>query len=273
MSERIKSVGYPLITLALILGIWVFASVGRHVPDYLLPSPAAVLSALYQGYVVGTMWPHLGYTLESTVIGYVIGCGIAIVMGALLAESITFERFVYPYIVAVQSMPKVALAPLIIVWLGFGLLSKVIMVALVCFFPLFVNTLTGIRQTDPELIDLMRAFSGSRVRTFFKVKLPSAAGHIFAGLQISVALGLIGAVVAEFVASTQGLGYLIKAASVTLQVNVMFAALLSLAVIGTVGTNLVHLLGRYVIFWERESRARSIAQPTGALSEPVVATS
>jgi NitT/TauT family transport system permease protein len=263
MSERLKAAGYPLITFVVLLAAWLFASDVKHVPDYLLPSPRAVVAVLYQGYVEGTMWPHFAYTLESTVLGYLLGCSVAIVLGAVLAESKTFERFVYPYIIAIQSLPKVALAPLIIVWLGFGLSSKVVMVALVCFFPLFVNTLAGIRQTDPELIDLMRAFSGSRLRTFFRVKLPAAAGHIFAGLQIAVALGLIGAVVAEFVASTQGLGYLIKSSSTTLQVNVMFAALISLAVIGTVGSNLVGLAHGLVVFWERDSTTVSVieAQP------------
>ena len=251
MSDRLKSVAYPAITFIVLLAAWWFVTDVKHVPDYLFPSPQAVVASLYQGYIGGSMWQHFFFTLESTVIGYVIGCAIAIVLGAALAESKTFERFVYPYIIAVQSMPKVALAPLIIVWLGFGLTSKVVLVALVCFFPLFLNTLAGIRSTDPELIDLMRAFHGSRWQTFLRVKLPSAAGHIFAGLQIAVALGLIGAIVGEFVASTEGLGYLIKTASTSLQVNVIFAALISLAVMGTLGTNLVGWIHGRVVFWEK----------------------
>lgn len=251
MNDRLKSIIYPLITLFVLLGSWQLACDVWHIPNYLLPTPGSVWRALEQGYLKGTFWPHFLFTLKSTVLGYLLGCSVALLFGAVLAESKTFERFVYPFVVALQSMPKVALAPLIIVWLGFDLASKVVMVALVCFFPLFVNTMVGIRQTSPELIDLMREFSGSKTRTFFQVKLPAAAGHIFAGLQISVVLGLIGAVVAEFVASTQGLGYLIKSASVTLEVNVMFAALISLAFIGTLGTNLIRLLHWMVVFWER----------------------
>jgi NitT/TauT family transport system permease protein len=265
MAERLRAYGYPAITFVVIIAVWAFASNVAHVPDFLLPSPQAVLAAFYQGYIKGTFWPDFGFTLESTAIGYVLGCSSAIVLGAVLAESKTFERFFYPYIIALQSMPKIALAPLIIVWLGFGLTSKVVMVALVCFFPLFVNTLAGIRSTDPELVDLMRAYSGSRLATFFRVKLPAAATHIFAGLQIAVSLGLIGAVVAEFVASTQGLGYLIKGASTTLQMNIMFAALLSLAIIGTVGSNLVRIAANAVVFWDRSAATTIIEDERAAV--------
>lgn len=256
--ERAKSIVFPLITLAVILAAWQFSVTWLQVPDYLLPTPRAVWNALYLAYVEGTFWPHFFFTLQATSIGYLLGCSAGLVMGALLAESRTFEQFVYPYIIALQSMPKVALAPLIIVWLGFDLASKVVMVALVCFFPVFVNTVVGIRQTSPALLDLMKVFSGSRTRTFFRVKLPAAASHIFAGLQVAIVLSLIGAVVAEFVASSKGLGYLIKAASVSFETNIMFAALLSLALIGVLASHLVRLLHHFVVFWDRNAGSGSV---------------
>ena len=162
------------------------------------------------------------------VIGYLLGCFLAVVIGALLAEIPIIERALMPYIVALQSMPKVALAPLIIVWFGFGMSSKVVLVALICFFPVFINTLVGIRSVNPDIVNLYRAFSASRWNILLNVKLPAAASSIFAGLQISVAMALIGAVVGEFIASKAGLGNLLQASSMTMDVATMFAVVIVL---------------------------------------------
>jgi NitT/TauT family transport system permease protein len=251
MFERISSFLYPAITFVLLIAIWQLSIDVLHVPDYILPRPMMVLQSLKIGYIDGEFWPHFMFTLRSTVSGYLIGCGCAIVVGAILAESPTFEKFVYPYVIALQSMPKVALAPLIIVWFGYGFASKLVMVALICFFPLFVNTVVGIRQTNPALVNMMKAFSAPSWYIFVRVKLFAAAGHIFAGLQISIVLSLIGAVVAEFVASSEGLGWLIQASLANFNTAQMFAALLSLVFIGVVGTRVIQSLHSRLIFWDR----------------------
>ncbi len=243
----------PLVTLVVIVAAWVAALSWFRIPNYILPWPAAVVHALRVGIADGLYWPHLLATLEATVLGYVIGCGLALVVGAVVADSRAFETYVYPYLVGLQSMPKVALAPLITVWFGFGLQSKIVMVALICFFPVFINTVVGLRATDPNLIDLLRVFSATRGHVFVHVKLPAAATHIFAGLEISVVLALIGAVVAEFVASQRGLGNLIQAASQNLDVAAMFAVLLILGAIGVAGSLLVRFLHERIVFWERRS--------------------
>lgn len=253
MPPALKTVLYPLITFALLLAAWHFGRIWFDVPSYVLPAPEAVWTALVRAYAEGVFLPHIAFTLQSTVLGYLAGCSAAVVMGSLLAESKGFERFVYPYIIALQSMPKVALAPLLIVWFGFGIESKIVMVGLICFFPLFINTMVGVRSTDPNLVDLMRAFSSSPLRIFFEVKLPSAAGHIFAGLQIAVVLALIGAVVSEFIASSKGLGNVIQAASINMDVAQMFAALATLAAIGIAGSQLVRFAQRRIVFWERRT--------------------
>lgn len=249
MSATARRIVFPLITFVLLISFWYFSVRYFKVPNYILPTPESVLKALYAGYIEGGLYRHLFFTLQSTALGYVIGCGIAIVLGSLLAEFETVRDFTQPYVIALQSMPKVALAPLIIVWFGFGIESKIVMVALVCFFPVFVNTAVGLQQTNPALLDLMRAFSASRAQIFFNIKLPSAASHIFAGLQISVVLSLIGAVVAEFVASTRGLGYVVNAAQTNMAVDTMFAALLSLAFLGVIGSFLVRVLHNKIVFW------------------------
>ncbi|MEL3892067.1 ABC transporter permease [Ferrovibrio sp. MS7] len=258
LRRNLANVVYPMITLVVLIIIWTVSIRLFKVPNYILPEPMAVLRQLHKGYILGDYWPHVLFTLQNTAIGYFFGCSIAIVFGALLAESRNFDRFVYPFIIALQSMPKVALAPLIIVWFGFGMLSKVVMVALICFFPLFINTSVGIKQTPQPLIDMMKVFSASRLEIFFRLKLRAAMGHIFAGLQIGVVLSLIGAVVAEFVASTKGLGYLVSTSQANFDVATMFAALVGLIAIGITGTQLVRLFHGIVVFWESNSSSETV---------------
>lgn len=246
----LRTAGLPAITFVVVVAGWSLASHVFLVPNYVLPKPEDVVLALRRGYIDGLFWPHFAFTLTSLGLGSLVGCSAAFVLASLFAESKTIERLFQPYVVALQSMPKVALAPLIIVWFGFGIESKIVMVALICFFPVFINTVVGLKAANPGLIDLMRAFSASRWAIFLRIKVPSAAGHVFAGLQIAVVLGLIGAVVAEFVSSTRGLGHLINAAAVNLDTHVMFAALLSLAALGVAGSHVVRLLQRKLVFWE-----------------------
>ena len=259
MNDKLKAIVYPLATFVVLVAAWEAAIRIFKVPNFILPTPYAVLVALHRGYVEGLFWKHFFFTLQSMAFGYGLGCALAFVLGCLFAESRTVERMFLPFVVALQSMPKVALAPLIIVWFGFGLESKVVMVALVCFFPMFINTAVGLRQTNPALLDLMRAFSASRWHVLTRIKIPSAAGHVFAGLQISVVLGLIGAVVAEFISSTRGLGHLINAAAVNLETDTMFAALASLALLGVAGSLAVRYLHARVVFWDKGSAAQTAA--------------
>ena len=248
--NRFLSLLYPLISLALLILVWWAAVKVFAIPDYVLPPPSAVYEALVSGFANGSLWPHIGATLGEMLSGYLIGCLLAIALGALLAESATFERFVYPLLIGLQATPKVALGPIILVWFGFGLASKIVLVALVCFFPLFVNTVNGIRRTDPELLDACRAFSASRLYLLVHVKLPSAMGEIFAGLQIGVSLALIGAVVGEFLSAQRGLGYMIASSSVSMSLSMMFSGVVLLALIGLCGAQSVRWLQRRVIFWE-----------------------
>ncbi len=251
MNDRAASFVYPLITAVFLGLIWYFATEIADVPNYILPSPAQVGTALYRGYVEGQLWIHLAFTLRALVIGYLVGTCVAVTLGVLVAEFSAFERAIFPYIVGLQSMPKIALAPLIIVWFGFGIESKIVLVALICFFPLFVNTVMGIRSVDPDLVDLLRVFGRNRLDILREVKLPHAATSIMAGMQIGVVLGLIGAVAAEFTASSRGLGFVIQNAASALELGTMFAALLSLAFLGIIGTQLIRFLQRRLVFWDR----------------------
>ena len=140
MNEKLKSVLYPAIAFVVLVTVWEMSIRIFKVPNFILPTPYAVLEALQRGYIEGLFWKHFFFTLQSMTFGYILGCTLAFMLGCLFAESRAVEQTLLPYVVALQSMPKVALAPLIIVWFGFGLESKVVMVALVCFFPMFINT-------------------------------------------------------------------------------------------------------------------------------------
>jgi NitT/TauT family transport system permease protein len=249
--KLIKNVAPPLVTLLISLAVWSYATRPGGLPSYLLPGPLAVGRALWSGLSTGEFWPHVAFTLTSTLVGYATGSLLAVITGAMVAESQLFERFVFPYIVAIQATPKVALAPLILVWFGFGLASKVVLVALICFFPLLVNTISGIRRTDPELIAMARSFSRPTWWIFLHIKLPAAASAIFAGLEIGIVLALIGAIVGEFLASERGVGYLIASATVNMNVAVMFAGVLILAAFGVLSSMVVRRIHRRVVFWEQ----------------------
>ncbi len=256
-ADRITSFLYPAITLGVLLLVWQSSVTYFDVPEYVFPSLTAVLRELWIGFVDGgTLYPHLAYTLKSALSGYLLGCGAAVIVGALLAESRTFEKFVYPLIIGLQSTPKIAIAPLLMVWLGYGLASKIAMVAMMCFFPLFVNTVQGIRQTDPALLSMMRAFSSPTWLTFFRVKMFSATSNIFAGLQITIVFAFIGAIVSEFLGSSEGLGYLIQSAMANFNTPVMFAAIVTLIVLSLVGTWFVRWAHRKIAFWDRTIRTR-----------------
>lgn len=251
MTARAKDWLYPLVSLAIFFAAWELAIVWLKVPEYLLPRPLAVAETLWVGYTTGLFWPHLLTTLYEVVVGYLLGCNAALILGAAVAEWRGLERLIVPYVVALQSTPKVALAPLLIVWLGFGTESKIALVVLICFFPVFVNSVAGFRSANPDVIDLLRVFNASRLHVFLNAKVPAAATSIFAGLQIAVVLALIGAVVGEFVTAKQGLGFLIQSSTLNFDVPTMFAAILTLALLGILGTTLVKFAYRRVVFWEQ----------------------
>lgn len=256
--ERLINVLLPLATVAILILVWHFGIKIFQVPAYLVPSPESVLHALRRGLIGGTLWPHIGATLTAILTGYLVGCTMALLLAALVSEFDLLERAVYPVVVGFQSIPKVALAPILVVWFGFDLGSKVAMVSLICFFPCFVNAIIGLKSYSPELIDLYRAFGASRWQIFWRVKVPSAAGHIFAGLQISVILALLGTVVAELVASRRGLGHVIAAAGLDFDVAMMFACVVILATIGVLASQLILFIHKRIVFWESRSAASTV---------------
>lgn len=242
---------------AVLLAVWSAAVRLLQIEPYVLPGPEETLRALWLGWGHGRLYAPALFTIQATMAGLFIGCFLGVALGILAGEIEPIGKMFYPLVVGIQAMPLIAIAPLLVVWLGIGIESKIFMVAQLCFFPTFVSTIAGMRAAGPELLDLYRTFDAGRWHTLRNVRLPAAASFIFGGLQISVVLSLIGCVVAEFVASTSGLGALVKSLSGDLDVAMMFAAILSLGIMGAIGGLTVRWLHRRLAFWEFEQPQRS----------------
>jgi NitT/TauT family transport system permease protein len=241
----------PLLTIAAILAGWQLLVWLSGLPSHLLPSPGEVFQRLDAGVLLGSMLPEIAATILSALAGYVVACAVALVLAAVFAEIEWVEAMFYPLVAGFQAVPKVALAPLVLIWAGFGERSEIILVAAIVFFPIFSNAVIGFRNVDPRLVDLMRLYRGSRVFRLRNLSLPSAAGQIFAGLQIAVGFALVGCVAVEFLVGTGGVGFIIQNSANTLDTPSAVAAMLILGVIGACGGLGVRRLKHYVVFWER----------------------
>jgi len=256
-----KAGGYVinLLGLLLLFGGWALCVQALNVPPYILPAPTAVARALWSGLAVDPSSP-LGYylplwgTMRNAMIGLGIGCGLGLVLGSLMAESRFIEKLLMPYVFALQSLPKVAIAPLVVIWFGFGGGSKIAVAALLSFFPILINSFTGLRSVEPERIDLMRSLSASRWEIYHIVKLPHAAPYIFAGLDMAVVYALLGTIVAEFLGAQQGMGVVITQAQAVTDVAGVFAALIILGATGILLHGLVRRAERRLIHWVDRTR-------------------
>jgi NitT/TauT family transport system permease protein len=189
-------------------------------------------------------------TLAETFMGFALGSALAFSIGIAVAMSRRVEYYLYPFIVMFQAMPKVALAPLVIIWFGLGITSKIVAAALVAFFPLMVNTIAGLRSADEDRVNLMRSLAASRWQIFWMLQLPNAMPYIFAGLEIAMIFALIGAIVGEFVGATAGLGMLIQSMNFTMDVAGQFSILLILSALGLTLSGLIGVIRRRVLFWD-----------------------
>ena len=246
-----------LLLMAALLLVWEGAVRALAIPAYLLPAPSAVFMGLVRGFASGIYVEHIGITVSETLMGFVLGSLLGFLLGAAVAMSPRFEYFLYPIIVMFQAMPKVALAPLIIVWFGLGIGSKVVNSALVCFFPLMINTIAGLRAADEDRVALMRSLAATPMQVFLMLRLPGALPTIFAGLEIAMIFALIGAIVAEFVGSESGLGMLIQSMNFSMDVAGQFSVLLILSAIGLVLNACVTAVRRRVVFWDAGAASRS----------------
>jgi len=226
------------------------------VPAYILPAPSKVAIALWRGFASGVYQKNLLHTLLETLLGFLLGSALGFLLGAVVAMNRYVEYFFYPYIVMFQSVPKVALAPLIVVWFGLGMKSQVVNAALVACFPLLVNTIAGMKSADEDRINLMRSLAASNRQVFWMLRLPSALPFVMAGLEVAMIFALIGAIVAEFVGSQAGLGMLIQSMNFNMDVAGQFSVLLILSILGLLLNRCILLLRRRILFWDPAEKER-----------------
>ncbi|MBA2374107.1 MAG: ABC transporter permease [Chloroflexi bacterium] len=222
-----------LAALAVFLAVWKAIVVVGGYPPFILPPPESVAARFVRAIVDGTIQPHLGVTLVEIAFGFAVGAGLALVLGYLLARSPLAERLLSPYIVAAQATPILALAPLFALWFGSGLLSKVVICALIVFFPVAIATMVGIRSVDTGLLELGRSLRASRRQVLFTLEIPAALPSILGGMRVGVTLAVVGAIVGEWAGAERGLGVLINLARGSLfDIPLMFATLLTIALVG-----------------------------------------
>jgi NitT/TauT family transport system permease protein len=226
------------------------------IPLFIMPPPSAVAVALWRGLASGLYLQHLGFTLVETLLGFLLGAALGFGLGTAVALNRYVEYFLYPYIVMFQSLPKVALAPLIVIWFGLGLTSKVVNAALIAFFPLLVNTMVGLRSADEDRVSLMRSLAASERQIFWMLRLPNALPFVMAGLDVAMIFALIGAIVGEFVGATAGLGMLIQSMNFTMDVSGQFSVLLILSLVGLGLNRAILLVRRRVLFWDPSEKER-----------------
>ncbi|MES9541481.1 ABC transporter permease subunit [Actinomadura sp. NPDC000600] len=250
-ARRRETVTVAVSRLALVvLGLtgWELAS-GRVISDFWISSPSAVWSALARFMDNGQLLPAVQATLLEAAAGFAVGAGAGILIGLLFGVSRLIARIFDPFFVALNSIPRVALVPLFILWFGIGVETKAIFTATLVFFPVFMNTLAGARDVDRDLIDVLKVMGASRLDTVRRVLVPSALVWVFAGLRMSVPFALIGAVIAEMFTSNEGLGYLISVTANQYDTAGSFASLLITTILGLALTWIVSLVERRALRW------------------------
>lgn len=254
MSARRRRSGWlaPALTLvALTLGGEIVIRVFR-VPEYLLPLPSAVGVQLVRDAVY--LAPHVGTTSFEILAGFFLAMAVGVPMAMVIVYSPAVEASLYPLLVGSQSIPKVAIAPLLIFWTGIGILPKVLIAFLIAFFPIVIDTTVGLRSVEPEMLHLARSMGATQGRIFLKIRLPSALPHIFAGLKVAVTLAVVGAIVGEFIQADRGLGYVLLQANAQINTQLSFAAIFILAVVGVVMFMAVSVVERLTIPWHASQR-------------------
>lgn len=251
MNERARGLGWPVGVTALILLVWELLVRALGVKPVVLPAPSEIVRVLLMrsDLVLEHLWP----TLYQTVLGFLI----SVIGGILVAVLITYSRIVrngfYPIIVVSQIVPKVSVAPLFVIWFGMGNLSRLLLAFLVAFFPMTINAAHGFQSVDEEILRMARAYMGDRWQIFTKIRMPHALPHIFSGMKISITLAVIGVIVAEFVASQQGIGYLIVFANGLLDTPLMMAAIAALSLMGLALYGVIVAMERVVVYWQAPS--------------------
>ena len=258
MKEKLQStiakVLPPLIALFVLLGAWQLACASGSVPKFMLPSPEAVWKAFLKDYQL--IFMHARVTLTETFIGLFFGILIGFFTAVFMDRFGIFRKVVYPLIIVSQTIPTVAIAPLLVLWLGYKMLPKIVLVILIVFFPISISLLEGFSSIDPDTIDLMRSMGAGRVKIFRYVKLPASLGHFFSSLKISVSYAVVGAVLSEWLGGNEGLGCYLTRVRKSLSYDKMFAVIIVISVISLLLIWFTGFLQKRCMPWEKVNKLR-----------------
>ena len=258
-SMRAKAVRWlpPLAIMVGILGLWEAYVRIFNVQRWLLPAPSVIIETMVVD--AGLLSRHTVTTVEEVIVGFAMALAAGVILASVIALSTTIERAIYPFVIASQTIPIIVIAPLLLIWIGYGLAPKFIVVALIAFFPIVVNTVDGLKSVDPDSVRLMRTLGANRRQIFMKLQLPTSLPFLFSGAKIAVAVSVIGAVIGEWVGSSQGLGYLMIRSKPQFLTERVFAAIFVLSLMGITLFALVGLVERLSIpWWHNERRNQAL---------------
>ncbi|WP_117667107.1 ABC transporter permease [Micromonospora sp. MW-13] len=251
-SRRLPIVLKPFVALLYVLvivAVWAGYQEAADVPRFLLASPGEVGGQLVDLARDGTLWTHLGYTVRNIGLGFAIGAVVGALLGVLVSRSQVVDAMIYPFLVVFQAMPKIALAPMFVLWFGLGLTSQLILIVSLSFFPILVGTVTGLRQVNSGYQDLATTIGMKPVAKLFRIDIPAASPSIFAAARVAVVDAMTGAVVAEWISSSQGLGYLLVEANSSYQVPTLMAAIVVIIAVGVAVYQLVTFVETRALSW------------------------
>lgn len=253
-KEKLKTAGFKLLIFAIFIGIWEGAIKIFHIKKFILPEPQNVLKIIFKpkGAVKtnGGWWINIGTTAEEIFVSFLVVAIVGFAIAVLIAWSKSLNKLLMPVIVLFSSIPKIALAPLFLLWFGYGLKTNIIVAVAVAIFPVIIDTVTGLIEVDPALLDLVGYLGATKWQVFAKIRIPNALPHMFAGLKTSAVMSVAGAIVGEFVASKYGLGRLLRSAQANIDMATMFACLVLLAILGMLFFKLIDLAEKLCMPWK-----------------------
>lgn len=238
-----------ILSLGVVVSVWELLVNFFRVPQWLLPAPSAIFSEMYSS--AGYLWQHTLVTLEEILVGFTLALAIGIFLGIIIAFSPVLEKTLYKLLVATQSVPKVAIAPLLVLWLGLGQMTKMTMVFLMCFFSIMVGMVSGLQSTQRELLELADVLGANGLQSFLKIRFPAALPYLFNGLKVSASMAVVGAVISEFVNADRGLGYSLLITTSQMNGPLAFSVVTILAVLGIGLFSLIAWLEKVICPWAK----------------------
>ena len=250
--------GYATLVLLALVLVWEIGALITHQPERLLPRPSVVARTLIDQWDMLVI--HGSVTLLEAGLGFLLSLAVGVPLAIAIVYSETLEKIIYPLLLASQAVPKIAIAPLFIIWLGFDLTPKIIIAFLIAFFPIVIDTVVGLRSIDPEMLQLAQSMGTAGVKSFIKLRLPNALPNLFGGLKVAITLAVVGAIVGEFVGADQGLGYLLQVAAGNLDAPLLFASMAVLSLMAILLFLSIEWAERLLLPWHISERSRQLGQ-------------